>query len=340
MNSTVQKTIYGFLRKYSIFHLNFNFFKSIFPVQGYFVRKLSTCFRNFGVGRLKSASTSSLGVFMAIRIVTDSASDISLEEAADLNIEIVPLSIRFGESEFTDLTDLSVSEFYIKMAESDLLPSTAAPSPGAFEAAFKKCHEAGADGVICINLSLALSATGQAAQLAADAFSEILPVKCVDSKSITAGLGTIIRRAASAAESGKSMEEIEALINDLAERTRIYATLDTLENLKKGGRIGGAKAMVGTMLQFKPCLDLSSGEVVEAGRQRTRKKSLLWLREVLEAAAPVEELSIIHGDAPDIQDFVDLIADLAPEGVRINQLGAVIGTHGGPRVLGLTFLVK
>tara|TARA_B100001250_G_scaffold15827_1_gene13728 strand:+ start:1128 stop:1961 length:834 start_codon:yes stop_codon:yes gene_type:complete len=276
---------------------------------------------------------------MTIRIVTDSASDISLEEAASLNIEIVPLSIRFGESEYTDLIDLSVSDFYAKMAESELLPSTAAPSPGAFEAAFKRCQEAGADGVICINLSLALSATGQAAQLAADAFSEILPVRCIDSKSISSGLGTIIRRAAAAAANGQSMDEIEALVENLAKRTRIFATLDTLDNLKKGGRIGGAKAMVGTMLQFKPCLDLSSGEVVEAGRQRTRKKSLLWLREVLENAGSVEDLCIIHGDAPDVQEFEDSISDLVPDGIRINQLGAVIGTHGGPRVLGLTYLV-
>jgi len=276
---------------------------------------------------------------MTIRIVTDSASDISLEEAASLNIEMVPLSIRFGESEYTDLIDLSVSDFYARMAESDLLPSTAAPSPGAFEAAFKRCQEAGADGVICINLSLALSATGQAAQLAADAFSETLPVKCIDSKSISSGLGTIIRRAAAAAENGQSMDEIEALVENLAKRTRIFATLDTLDNLKKGGRIGGATAMVGTMLQFKPCLDLSSGEVVEAGRQRTRKKSLLWLREVLEKAGSVEDLCIIHGDAPDVQEFEDSISDLVPDGIRINQLGAVIGTHGGPRVLGLTYLV-
>jgi DegV family protein with EDD domain len=278
---------------------------------------------------------------MTIRIVTDSASDISLEEAEDLGIEIVPLSIRFGEAEYTDLVDLSVSDFYQKMAESDLLPSTAAPSPGAFEAAFKRCAEAGADGVICINLSLALSATGQAAQLAADALADTLPVKCIDSKSITCGLGTIIRKAAGAAKDGGSMDEIVALVENLASRTRIFATLDTLENLKKGGRIGGAKAMLGTMLQFKPCLDLSSGEVVEAGRQRTRKKSLIWLKEVLESEGEISELSIIHGDAPDVEEFATLISDIVPrDQIRINQLGAVIGTHGGPRVLGVTYLVQ
>ena len=278
---------------------------------------------------------------MTIRIVTDSASDISLEEAEDLGIEIVPLSVRFGEAEYTDLVDLSVSDFYQKMAESDLLPSTAAPSPGAFEAAFKRCAEAGAEGVICINLSLALSATGQAAQLAADALANTLPVKCIDSKSITSGLGTIIRKAAAAAKDGGSMDEIVALVDNLASRTRIFATLDTLENLKKGGRIGGAKAMLGTMLQFKPCLDLSSGEVVEAGRQRTRKKSLIWLKEVLESEGELSDLTIIHGDAPDVEEFATLISDIIPiDQIRINQLGAVIGTHGGPRVLGVTYLVR
>ena len=278
---------------------------------------------------------------MTIRIVTDSASDISLEEAEDLGIEIVPLSVRFGEAEYTDLVDLSVSDFYQKMSESDRLPSTAAPSPGAFEAAFKRCAEAGAEGVICINLSLALSATGQAAQLAADALADTLPVKCIDSKSITCGLGTIIRKAAEAAKNGGSMDDIVSLVENLTGRTRIFATLDTLENLKKGGRIGGAKAMLGTMLQFKPCLDLSSGEVVEAGRQRTRKKSLIWLKEVLEGESEISELSIIHGDAPDVEEFATLISDIVPrEQIRINQLGAVIGTHGGPRVLGVTYLVQ
>ena len=278
---------------------------------------------------------------MTIRIVTDSASDISLEEAEDLGIEIVPLSIRFGEAEYTDLVDLSVSDFYQKMAKVIFYHQLLLLRLGSFEAAFKRCAEAGAEGVICINLSLALSATGQAAQLAADALADTLPVKCIDSKSITCGLGTIIRKAAEAAKNGGSMDDIVSLVENLTGRTRIFATLDTLENLKKGGRIGGAKAMLGTMLQFKPCLDLSSGEVVEAGRQRTRKKSLIWLKEVLEGESEISELSIIHGDAPDVEEFATLISDIVPrDQIRINQLGAVIGTHGGPRVLGVTYLVQ
>ena len=278
---------------------------------------------------------------MTVRIVTDSACDISLDEAAQLNVKIVPLSIRFGEEEFTDLADITVTEFYEKMEASDLLPATAAPSPGAFETAFRKCHEEGASGVVCINLSIALSATGQAAQLAAEGVEDLIEVACVDSMSITAGLGTIIRKAAEAANNGASVEEIVALVEDLRSRTRIIATLDTLENLKKGGRIGGAAAMLGSLVQIKPCLDLSSGEVVEAGRQRTRKKACQWLRDELSKAGDVEAVTIIHGDAPDVQEFHASLADIVPiDQIRIGQLGAVIGTHGGPRVLGLTFLVK
>ncbi len=278
---------------------------------------------------------------MTVRIVTDSACDIPLDEAAQLDIKIVPLSIRFGEEEFTDLADISVSEFYQKMEASDLLPATAAPSPGAFENAFRKCRDEGASAVVCINLSIALSATGQAAQLAAEGVKDLIDVTCVDSMSITAGLGTIIRKAAEAANNGASVDEIVALVENLRSRTRIIATLDTLENLKKGGRIGGAAAMLGTMVQIKPCLDLSSGEVVEAGRQRTRKKACQWLREELSKAGDVEAVTIIHGDAPDVQEFLGSLADIVPvDEISVNKLGAVIGTHGGPRVLGLTFLVK
>ena len=278
---------------------------------------------------------------MTVRIVTDSACDISLDEAAQLDIKIVPLSIRFGEEEFTDLADISVTEFYQKMEASDLLPATAAPSPGAFENAFRKCRDEGASAVVCINLSIALSATGQAAQLAAEGVKDLIDVTCVDSMSITGGLGTIIRKAAEAANNGASVDEIVALVENLRSRTRIIATLDTLENLKKGGRIGGAAAMLGTMVQIKPCLDLSSGEVVEAGRQRTRKKACQWLREELSKAGDVEAVTIIHGDAPDVQEFLGSLADIVPvDEIRVNKLGAVIGTHGGPRVLGLTFLVK
>jgi DegV family protein with EDD domain len=274
-----------------------------------------------------------------VRIVTDSAADLSDAEAAELGIAVVPLSIRFGDEEYTDRVDLSVAEFYAKMAELDVLPETAAPSPGAFEAAFRALADEGADAIVCINLSLALSATGQAAQSAAKAVAETVPVTCVDSKSITAGLGTMVLAAARAAADGAGVDDIVALLDEMQPRTRVFGVLDTLDNLKKGGRIGGAQAMVGTMLSIKPCLDLSSGEVVEAGKQRTRKKAVAWLRSVLEEAGDIEQLAVIHGHAPDVDSFVEAASEIVPrDQIRVSELGAVIGAHGGPHVLGVCFL--
>jgi DegV family protein with EDD domain len=274
-----------------------------------------------------------------VRIVTDSAADLSDEELTALGIEVVPLSIRFGDEEFTDRVDLSVRGFYDKMDELDVLPQTAAPSPGAFEAAFRKLVDEGADEIVCINLSLALSATGQAAQNAATAVADTVPVTCIDSKSITAGLGTMVIAAAEAAAAGSNAAEITELVEGLIPRTHVFGVLDTLENLKKGGRIGNAQAMLGTMLSIKPCLDLSSGEVEEAGKQRTRKKAVAWLKSVVEEAGDVEKLAVIHGYAPDADDFVDAISHIIPKDqIRVSHLGAVIGTHGGPRVLGVCYL--
>ena len=276
---------------------------------------------------------------MPVRIVTDSASDLSDAEATELGIEVVPLSIRFGDEEYTDRVDLTVGEFYRKMDELDVLPETAAPSPGAFEQAFRTLAADGADAIVCINLSLALSATGQAAQAAAKAVADDIEVHCVDSKSITAGLGTMVLAAAQAARDGADAQEVIALIEDMQPRTRVLGVLDTLDNLKKGGRIGGAQAMLGTMLSIKPCLDLSSGEVEEAGRQRTRKKAAAWLRSVVQEAGDISQLAVIHGKAPDADDFVESLTEFIPrDQIRVSELGAVIGTHGGPRVLGVCFL--
>jgi DegV family protein with EDD domain len=278
---------------------------------------------------------------MSVRIVTDSACDLSDADAAGLGIEIVPLSIRFGPLEFTDRTELSTSAFYERLATSDDLPETAAPSPGAFAAAFHKLRDEGASQIVCVNLSSQLSATMQSAQTAAASVSDAVEVHVVDSRSITAGLGTIALRAAQAAREGAEVAEVLALIEDLSSRQRIYGTLDTLENLKKGGRIGGAQALLGSMLSIKPLLDLSTGAVQEAGKTRTRKKAFAWLRDKVREQLPVENLSIVHGQAPDIDEFLTLIGDdVDLSTVRVGHIGAVIGAHGGPRVVGVAFHVR
>ncbi len=278
---------------------------------------------------------------MTVRIVTDSACDLRGDEVAEFHIEVVPLSIRFGDREYVDREDLTVTAFYELLAQSEELPETSAPAPGKFDAAFRRQLDAGATGVVCINLSAALSATMQSAQTAADALNAENPdanVHVVDSRSITAGLGSIVIEAAKLGETGATAEEIIAAVDSMSDRTQVFGALDTLDNLKKGGRIGGAQAILGSMLAIKPILDLSSGEVEEAAKQRTRKKSLAWLRDKLIEVGPVENLAIMHGEAPDIDQFLAMVKDVVDlEGVRIEKIGPVIGTHGGPRVMGLTF---
>ena len=279
---------------------------------------------------------------MTTRIVTDSACDLSDEELAEWGIGMVPLSIRFGDDEFIDRKELSTDDFYRRLAGSELLPETSAPSPGAFVAMFNEMADQGATGVICINLSEALSATIQAARTAAASEDVKIDVRVINSKSITGGLGSIVLAAAGAARDGMPIDDIVELVEDIRGRTLVYATLDTLENLKKGGRIGGAQAAFGSLLSIKPLLDLSSGEVVAAGRQRTRRRSLAWVKDQLsEAGENIENLAILHSNAEDISEFLKLVDDIPiASTARTNIIGAVIGTHGGPGIIGITYQIS
>lgn len=275
---------------------------------------------------------------MSVRIVTDSAADLPADEVERLGLEVVPLSIRFGADEYTDGVDLSVSQFYDKLASSSDLPETSAPAPGLFEAAFRRQAEAGADAVVCINLSSGLSATFQSAQNAAKG-TEGVDVRVVDSRTITSGLGTQVTVAAEAAAAGASADEIVTLVDSMAARTHVFGALDTLEYLKKGGRIGGAQALLGSLLSIKPLLDLSSGEVAEAGKARTRRKALEWLRDKVFEQPAVEHLCVAHSMAPDVDDMVALLAPrYSADQIRVTTIGATIGTHGGPRLMGVTWL--
>ncbi len=279
-----------------------------------------------------------------VKIVTDSACDLAEADTAELGIEVVPLSIRFGSEEFIDRKDLSPKEFWRRVAESPLLPETAAPSPGAFEQAFRSAAAAGATTVICINLSSKLSATYASAELAATSVRPEIDVRVIDSLSITMGQGSMVRVAAKMALAGESPDAIVAEIESMKPRTRVYGALDTLDNLKKGGRIGGAKALIGSLLSVKPLLDISSGAVEELGKQRTRSKALAHLTKMVMDAkseyGSIENLAVMHGDADDADQIVEQLSVAFPRDQIVQgQIGAVIGTHGGPRVVGITFNV-
>ena len=274
-----------------------------------------------------------------VYIVSDSSSDLVEDDTGSSNIEIVPLTIRFGSEEFTDRRDLTVEDFYKRMANSDVLPQTACPSPGAFGSAFENAQRAGADAVVCITISSALSNTFQSAQTAADAYDGGMPVHLVDSRSVSSGLGTLVLEAARTAADGGDAAAVLGRLDDLVAKTHVIAALNTLENLKKGGRIGGAKAMVGSILSIKPLIDITGGTVQEAGRARTRKRAMDWLYKSIREAGPIGHVAVMHSGAPDIDEFLDLIAPEFPRGsLRVGEMGAVIGTHGGAQIIGVSWI--
>ena len=276
---------------------------------------------------------------MGIRVVTDSACDLPGPLIEALGIEIVPLTIRFGDQEFVDRVELSADEFWDRLEHSDTLPETAAPSPGAFETCFRDLAARGATGIVCINLSSHLSGTMQSAQVAAAAAVDACPVQVIDSQSASMGQGNLCLTAARRAADGDSLESIVAEVVDRRDRTKLFATLDTLEFLKKGGRVGNARALVGTMLSIKPIIELSSGVVEESAKVRTRSKALRVLAEKA-AEEKIEHLAVLHGNAPDLEEFIDLLAPIFPRDEIITGLiGPVIGTHAGPRVIGVAYQV-
>jgi DegV family protein with EDD domain len=274
-----------------------------------------------------------------VHIVSDSSCDLTAGEIEQLDVEIVPLTIRFEDEEFTDGRDLSVEDFYRRMAVSEVLPQTACPSPGAFEQAFVDAHDAGAEAVVCLNISSDLSNTVQSARTAAAACEGRLPVHVIDTKTVSSGLGTLVLEAARMAAGRVGIDTVLKRVGDLIPRTHVIAALNTLENLKKGGRIGGARAMVGSMLSIKPLVDITGGVVEEAGKPRTRRRAMQMLYERMVGAGAIEQVAVMHGRAPDLEEFLELIAPRFPRAsLRIGELGAVIGSHGGAEILGVSWI--
>ena len=282
-----------------------------------------------------------MATLASVRVITDSACDLPQDLADQLGIAIVPLTIRFGTEEYVDRRDLSPQAFWRKVTAASVLPETAAPAPGAFAAAFRAAAEAGCTGVVCICISSKLSATIGSARVAVEEVGAEIEVRVVDSLSISMGQGTMVLRAARKAIAGGSLDEVEREATALVGRTTVLGALDTLENLKKGGRIGGAQALIGSLLQVKPIIDVSSGAVESIGKQRTRARALAYLAKLLNEAKEkggIENVAVIHGDAPDVDTLLDMLAPFYPrEDIMVSQIGAVIGTHGGPRVVGITF---
>lgn len=277
---------------------------------------------------------------MAVRVVTDSASDLPPDVCEQLGIEVVPLTIRFGDREYVDRKELSTEAFWEQLASSPVLPETAAPSVGAFEEAFRSLHDAGADGIVCVNLSARLSATMQSAQLAAKALDGLCPIEVIDSENASMGTGNLVLHAARRAAEGADVETITREVTERRSRQKLFAMLDTLEYLKKGGRIGGARAMLGSMLSIKPLITVIDGAVEEAGKVRTRSKALQFIIDKI-PEGNVESICVLHAEAADVDQFIQMVQPKVPGAEMIvGRIGPVVGVHVGPRAIGLTWIER
>jgi DegV family protein with EDD domain len=277
---------------------------------------------------------------MSVRIVTDSACDLPEAACDELGVSVVPLSIRFGEREYVDRKELSVDAFWRELAASSVLPETAAPSVGAFEEVFRRLSDEGADGIVCINLSSRLSATMQSAEVAAKALDGKTPIKIVDSLNASMGIGNLVLYAARRARDGASLDDIVREVEDRRDRQHVFATVDTLEYLRKGGRIGGAQAFLGSVLSIKPVISVVDGVVEPAGKVRTRSKALQSVIDHV-PEGKVEMISVLHANAPDIDEFLALLEPKVPDAeVLVGIIGPVIGVHTGPRVIGVAYVQR
>jgi DegV family protein with EDD domain len=274
---------------------------------------------------------------MTIRLVTDSACDLPQSVIDQYGIIVVPLTIRFGDTDYVDREAFTPKEFWAKCASSPVLPETAAPAPGQFEQAYRQLKSEGATGVVVVSLSSALSATMQSAEIAARSVAGDIPVKVVDSCSVSMGQGIIVRSCAQAAEAGASLDEVAAKGESLSRRVHVYGALDTLENLKKGGRIGGAKALVASALSIKPIIDVRDGKVEEGGRQRTRAKALAFLLEKVKSHGNITDLAVLQADCDDADAFIATLRSVYSGDIEVGDIGAVIGTHAGRGTIGVAF---
>lgn len=277
---------------------------------------------------------------MTVRVVTDSAADIPAELARSKDITVVPLTVRFGSESYLSGVELGPDEFWQKLRTSSESPATAAPSAGDFQQAFERLVADGATGIVSLHLSSKLSATYQSAAVAAKEVTSV-PIAVIDTLGVSASQGLLALHATERAGQGADVAAIAAEIESLRARVRLIGTIDTLEYLRRGGRIGGAQALLGTMLKFKPIIGLSDGVVEPVGRVRTRAKALEHIVELVQHdAAKIERLVVISANAPDTDRFLELLDGvLHVEPGDVWAFGPIVGTHAGPGVIGVAYIL-
>lgn len=278
---------------------------------------------------------------MVVRIVTDSTADLPPGVVRDLGIEVVPLKVFFGDDAYLDGVELDNAGFYKKLAASKDLPTTSQPAPAAFQEAYQRLIDEGADAILSLHLSAKLSGTYQAACTGRDSLPEstrAIPFAILDSQSISIGMNYPVQQASRMAREGKSLAEIQEAVEDTLARTHLMAVLDTLEYVRRGGRIGAASALLGNMLSFKPIVSLKDGEVVPLERPRTRGKAYARLAQLLAEMGEVEYVAIAESDDEVGQQLSAALKSVYSGDVSMYKLGAVLGTHTGPGTAAISFV--
>ncbi|HEV2967498.1 MAG TPA: DegV family protein [Candidatus Dormibacteraeota bacterium] len=269
-------------------------------------------------------------------VVTDSTSDVPDEWRKSHDIEVVPLKVMFGEESFRDGVDMNNEEFFARLASSTKLPTTSAPSPGDFAELYTRLAK-DHDGCISIHIARSLSATAEAARVGAQSV-EGFRVNVVDSETVSMPMAFLCRVAAECA----TLDEATAAVEKRTSKSRVLALLDTLRYVEMGGRVNRATAMIGTLLDLKPLLLMQDGEIKSLDRVRTRSRAIPRMVEFFEKDLPVEHVGVVHAQAP--EEAEQIAADLRRSHpdleVPVGQIGCVLGTHVGPKALGLVYLKK
>ncbi|TYO97192.1 DegV family protein [Desulfallas thermosapovorans] len=273
-----------------------------------------------------------------VRIVTDSTADLPRELVQQYGITVVPLKVFFGSECFVDGVDLSAAEFFSRLAASRELPTTSQPSPTEFVEYYRPLIDEGAD-IVSIHISAQMSGTLQSAQLARTMLNYD-GLEVIDSRTVSVVLGMVVLAAARAAQAGRSRAEVVALVQDIIANHRVYFMVDTLEYLQRGGRIGKAQAFLGTILNVKPLCTIVDGVIHPYEKVRGRKKAINRLVQLMaeqcQDSGPLY-CFMTHGNDPGgLKSLQDLVREKlnCPE-MAYSQMGAVVGTHVGPGVVGL-----
>lgn len=271
---------------------------------------------------------------MSVHVVTDSTSDIPPEIARELHIDVVPLTISFGDQRFRDGIDLTADEFYERLAATKVLPTTSLPPPALFRYSYE--HLASRGDVVSVHLSHKFSGTVNTARSVA---AEVAPerISVVDSGSASMGLGLCAIAAARAARDGASREECVRIAEETSRQIHVAVAFETLDYLRRGGRIGRATAFVGGMLRLKPILTVKDGETHPVSRARSRGKAIDELLALTTRFERVSDVVVLHTTTPEDAHQLAERARQARPNARfvVGRFGPVLGVHGGPGMLGI-----